>query len=480
MAAQRQQPDGATSDFGETNMTISDRLAQHVATVRYEDLPSSTIAAAKRLIIDTMGTAYAGAAEPGCAEMADTVLADGAAPHAWLWSGGQQTSVGGAALANGTFAAALDYDSLHFDGVLHPEIVTLPAALALGEREGCSGRDLIVAIAVGGDLMCRLAMSTDRNSAWFGTSTHGTFGAAAAAAVMLGLNVEQTRNALGLALCQASGTYQAVTEKTLAKRMQSAFAARNGALSAELARRGVTGPAQSIEGSAGFYAAFEPGNADILLADLGRRYETENTGIKKYPSCACNHAPVQAAIELSRDNSIPIESIERIRVRITPYMHRLIGGEFNPDANLQVAAQFSVKYSVACGLLRKGFKLADLDRGRVLEPRVRALAQRVEIEVDAVNSGFLQPATVFVQTNAGRFECTIDRVPGSSQAPLSDADVADKFQDCITHGAKAGREIDASLLFSNLSALEEIDDLAAMMAAVFKPDRRQKRAAGAD
>lgn len=461
-------------------MTISDRLAQHIASVRYEDLPPNTIAAAKRLIIDTIGTAYAGASEPGCAEMADTVLADDAAPQAWLWSGVQQTSVAGAALANGTFAAALDYDSLHFDGVLHPEIVTLPAALALGERENRSGRDLIAAIAVGGDLMCRLAMSTDRNSAWFGTSTHGAFGAAAAAAVMLGLTVEQARNALGLALCQASGTYQAVTEKTLAKRMQSAFAARNGVLSAELARRGVTGPAQSIEGSAGFYAAFEPGNVDILLADLGSHYETENTGIKKYPSCACNHAPVQAAIELGRAHAIVIDSIERIRVRITPYMHRLIGGEFNPDANLQVAAQFSVKYSVACGLLRKEFKLADLGRDRVLEARVRALAQKVEIEIDPVNADFLQPATVFVQTHAGSFERTIDRVPGSMQAPLSDADVAEKFQDCMAHGAKDARQIDASLLFENLSALEEIDNLAAMMAAVFKPDRRRKRAASVD
>lgn len=461
-------------------MAISDQLAQHIASVRYEDLPPGTIAAAKRLIVDTMGTAYAGAAEAGCVEVADTVLADGAAPHAWLWSGAQQTSAGGAALANGTFAAALDYDSLHFDGVLHPEIVTLPPALALGEREGRSGRDLIVAIAVGGDLMCRLAMSTDRNSAWFGTSTHGTFGAAAAAAIMLGLDVEQARNALGLALCQASGTYQAVTEKTLAKRVQSAFAARSGVLAAELARRGVTGPAQSIEGPAGFYAAFEPGDADILLADLGRRYETENTGIKKYPSCACNHAPVQAAIELGRDASIPIDGIERIRVRITPYMHRLIGGEFNPDANLQVAAQFSVKYSVACGLLRQEFKLADLGRERVLEPRVRALAQRVEIEVDAVNSDFLQPATVFVQTSGGSFERTIDRVPGSTQAPLSDADVAEKFWDCMAHGAKAGRQIDAGFLLESLSTLEDIDDLAAMMATVFEPDKRRKGAVGAE
>ncbi|MDF3074899.1 MAG: MmgE/PrpD family protein [Alphaproteobacteria bacterium] len=458
-------------------MAISDQLALHIASARYENLPQTAITAAKRLIVDTMGTGYAGATEPGCAEVTDMVLADGSAAHASLWSGGQQTSAVGAALANGTFAAALDYDSLHFDGVLHPEIVTLPAALAVGEREARSGRDLITAIVVGGDLMCRLALSTGRDSAWFGTSTHGTFGAAAACAVMLGLNKDQTRNAIGLALCQTSGTYQAAWEKTLAKRMQSAFAARNGVVAAELARRGITGPVASIEGKAGFYAAFEPGDADVLLADLGRRYETLNTGIKKYPSCGCNHAPVQAAIDLGRQGGIPLDSIERIRVRVTPYMHNLVGGEFDPTSNLQVAAQFSVKYSVACGLLRQEFKLADLGRERVLEPRVRALAERVEIEIDPVNTGFLQPATVFVQAGGSNFERTVDTVPGSMQAPLSDAEVAEKFHDCMSYGAVAGKAIDGVCLFESLSTLEEVDDLSQMMAAVFRPDYRKKHAA---
>ncbi len=453
-------------------MAITDRLAAHIASVRYEDLPPAVVAATKRLIMDTLGTGYAGGGEPGCAEVADTVLADGTAPHATLWSTGERTSVMGAALVNGTCAAALDYDSLHFDGVIHPEIVTVPAALALGEREGRSGRDLIKAVAVGGDLMCRLAMSTGRNSAWFVTSTNGTFGAAASAAIMLGLNQTQSREALGLALCQASGTIQAVLEKTLAKRMQSAFAARSGVLAAELARRDVTGPVEAIEGKAGYYAAFEAGDADILLADLGQNYETLNTGIKKFPSCACNHAAIQAAIDLARDHAIYLENPERIRVRITPYMQQVVGGAFDPSGDLQVAAQFSVKYSVACALLRRELVLSDLTRDRVLEPRVRALADRVEVELDPVNTGFLTPATVVVEAGGKVFERTVDAVPGSAQAPLSDREVANKFQDCMSYGRSRGTMIDASRLFDDLSALEEVENLNAMMSAVFAPARQ--------
>ncbi len=453
-------------------MAITDRLAAHIASMRYEDLPPAVIEATKRLIIDTLGTGYAGAGEPGCAEVADTVLADGAAPQATLWSTGERTSVMGASLVNGTCAAALDYDSLHFDGVIHPEIVTVPAALAIGERERRTGRDLITAVAVGGDLMCRLAMSTGRNSAWFVTSTNGTFGAAAASAIMLGLDREQSRDALGLALCQASGTIQAVLEKTLAKRMQSAFAARNGVLAAELARRGVTGPVEAIEGQAGYYAAFEAGDADRLLAGLGERYETLNTGIKKFPSCACNHAAIQASIDLGRSHGMEPESMDRVRVRITPYMQHVVGGDFDPSGNLQVAAQFSVKYSVACALLRHELVLSDLTRDRVLEPRVRALADRVEIEVDSANSGFLAPATVFVESGGKVFERTIDAVPGSAQAPLTDREVADKFQDCMSYGEAMGKTIDGARLFDDLSALEEVEDLNSMMSAVFAPAHR--------
>ena len=455
-------------------MAISDQLADHIVSMRYDDLPASAIDAARRLIIDTIGTGYAGASEPGCGEIADMVLVDGAAPRSTLWSTGQRTSAMGAALANGTFAAALDYDSLHFDGVIHPEIVTLPAALALGEREKRSGRDLIRAIVIGGDLMCRMAMSTGRNAAWFVTSTNGTFGAAAAASIMLGLDREQTRNALGLALCQAGGTIQAVLERTLAKRMQSAFASHSGMRAAELARRGVTGPVDAFEGPAGYYAAFEPGDAAALLDGLGQRYETLNTGIKKFPSCACNHAAIQASIELARDYDIVADELKRVHVKITPYMQQVVGGDFDPRGDLQVAAQFSVRYSVACALMRRELRLGDLMPERVLEPKVRALADRIEIELDGDNDGFLSPATVTVETAAGRVQRTVQAVPGSTQAPLSDGDVADKFYDCLSYGVAKGQPaIDGARLFANLSALETVADLNAMMAAVFQSPQKQ-------
>ena len=148
-------------------------------------------------------------------------------------------------------------------------------------------------------------------------------------------------------------------------------------------------------------------------------------------------------------------------------------------ALLQVAAQFSVRYSVACALMRRELKLGDLMPERVLQPEVRALADRIEIEVDEGNPGFLSPATVTVETGRGALRQTIDAIPGSAQAPLSDADVAEKFHDCMNYGAAMGRRIDSKRLFDGLSSLEQVDDLSQLMDAVFADARggRQARSA---
>ncbi len=441
-------------------MAIADQLADHLTSLRFEDLPGATIHAAKRLILDTLGAARAGAAEPGCAEVTAAVGAiEGTDGPCTVWSTGKRTTPAAAALINGTCAAALDYDSLHFDGIVHPEIVTLPAALALAEREGRSGRDLILAVVAGSDLMCRIALSTERNSPFFATSSAGAFGAAAAGGIALGLDRTQMRNALGLALCQSSGTLQAIVEKTLAKRMQSAFAARNGVYAAELARHGITGPAESLEGPGGYYTAFEAGDPAVLLEGLGKRFETGNIGIKKYPSCACNHAAIEAASRLVGANRLAAKDIKNVTVRITPYMNTLVGAPFDPSRNPQVAAQFSVQYSVAAVLARGNFKLADITPERVCDPEIGRLARSVTVEIDNRSDGMLTPASVRITAGDRVLEETIRAVPGSADAPLSDDEVMAKFRDCLGFGPAALPDARAKSLAEALAHLEQVERL---------------------
>ncbi len=450
-------------------MLIADRLARHLSALRFEQLPKDVVAAAKRLILDTLGTAWAGAGEAGCREALAVTESDGAAARSSIWAYGGGTSPAGAAFVNGTFAAALDYDSLHFKAITHPEIVTLPAALALGESHHRSGRDLLTAIVAGGDLMCRLALSTKRTSMWFPTSTNGAFGAAAAASLVLGQEREMIRNALGLALCQAGGTSQAVIERTLAKRMLSAFAARGGVHAAQLAGAGVTGPAEAFEGPGGFYSLFEDGNPDELLDGLGERFETLNTGIKKFPSCACNHAVIEGALRLMSKHSLAPDDVSSAVVRISPYMNAIVGAPYDPSNDAQVAAQFSVQYSVASAVRRGSVGLDDLTIKAALEPEVRALASQVRVEVDQGNPGLLAPATVILETAKGPCEEEVLAIPGSCDAPLSDEEVRDKFSDCVGRGPSPLSQGQAAKMMETVDQLEKLDDLSSFFDGIKSP-----------
>lgn len=451
-------------------MLIADRLADHLASLRFEDLEGSTIHAAKRLILDTLGVARAGSAEPGCAEVAAAVdAAEAGTGRSTVWSDGRKTSPAAAALINGACAAALDYDSLHFAAVVHPEIVVLPAALALAEREGRSGRDLILAVAAGGDLMCRLGLCAEGGSPWFATSTAGAFGAAAAAGIILGLDKQRMRHALGLALCQASGTSQAILERTLAKRIQSAFAARNGVYAAELARHGITAPAASIEGSAGYWAVFAAGDRTALLDGLGERFETANTGIKKFPSCACNHAAIQAVSRLTSAHRLRARDVKDVSVCITPFMNRLVGAPYDPSVDPQVAAQFSVQYSVATVLVRGGFSLADITPERARDPEVGRLARSIRVEVDNSDNGTLAPSTVRVAAAGRLLEETVRAVPGSADAPLTDEEVLAKFRDCLGFGPAAMPAARGEALAEAIIHLERVDRLDEVLPARLVP-----------
>ena len=445
-------------------MLISDQLARHLSALRFEQLPRDVVAAAKRLILDTLGTAWAGAGEAGCREALAVTESDGAAARASIWANGGGTSPAGAAFVNGTFAAALDYDSLHFEAITHPEIVTLPAALALGESHHRSGRDLLTAIVAGGDLMCRLALSTKRTSMWFPTSTHGAFGAAAAASVVLGQDREMIQNALGLALCQAGGTSQAVIERTLAKRMLSAFAARGGVHAAQLAGTGVTGPAEAFEGPGGFYSLFEDGNPDELLDGLGERFETLNTGIKKFPSCACNHAVIEGTLRLMSKHALAPDDVIDAVVRISPYMNTIVGAPYDPSNDAQVAAQFSAQYSVASAVRRGRVGLDDLTVEAARDPEVGALANQVRVEVDEGNQGLLAPATVILATADGRYKEEVLAIPGSADAALSDEDVRVKFTDCAARGPVPMSPTQANRMIDVVDELEKLDDLSMFFA----------------
>ena len=442
-------------------MTLSESIADFAVGTSYEDLPAPVVARAKDLILDTLAAAWAGTESTGSDDMFAMVTEEGGRADATIWGFGAKVPAAGAAFVNGVTAAALDYDSLHLSAMSHAAIVTLPVAFALAEREHLSGREFLTAFVVGHEVLCRLGLSTREFSGWFYTSMHGVFGGAVAGAMALRCDRSGVVNALGAALSHVGGTQQAIIEKSLTKRLQSAFAARNAVFCAQLARRGVVAPLEAFEGKFGFYAKYEKGDAAVVLDGLGSTWELLATMFKKFPSCGCNHAAIEAALQLRAEHGIAVSDIEQVEAVISPFMARLVAAPYSPVGNPQIAAQFSVQYSVASALLRGRLGVVEILPAAALDETVRAFAHRVRVVIDeSKTDAAVMSAMVRIRLRSGT---AIDReivdLPGSATNPLTAADLQAKFVECTALGVSPLSPTQASALAARVQGIEDMTDM---------------------
>jgi 2-methylcitrate dehydratase PrpD len=441
-------------------LTITETLAAHVAAARPARIPEAVTHATRQFVLDTVAVAWAGAAAPGGRALREQIAADGGTPEATLWAWGDRFPAAAAAFVNGVSAAALDYDSVYEAGSVHADVVVVPAAWAMAERTHASGAEFLAAVALGTDIACRLGKASRTNSGWFYTSLAGVFGAAAACARLMKLDTEGIANAMGFALSHAGGTQQALLEKTDAKRMQSAFAARAGLFCAQLAATGASAPREALEGTYGYFRKYQDCDADVLLAGLGESWENTRAAIKKYPSCTANHPPVETAIALAEELAIGADDVTEVEVTLSPFAHRLVGGAFEPAANPQVAAQFSIQYSLACALSRRRLGVADIGRVAVLDPAVGALARKVKVVVDEANKGKFAPANLLVTTvRHGRVRREAPHVPGTPEHPLTAAEHRAKVLDCLDSGPQRLAGDAAARLIERIGNVGSVDDM---------------------
>ncbi|SLN64004.1 MmgE/PrpD family protein [Oceanibacterium hippocampi] len=415
-----------------------DANARLAAFTALDDLSGLTPAGwetATRQIADTVAVGWAGSAADGVAEATELVLAEGGRPAARIWGRGERVSAAQAAFVNGVAAAALDFDSVHQSSLLHPAAITVPIALALGADIGASGERIVQAHIVGSEVMSRVSLATPRRSNWFTPSIYGIFGATATAARLLGLSAEQTHNAFGLALAQTSGTKQAIFEPALAKRFQTAFAIRAGLLAAQLAERGVTGARRYLDGAAGLFALYEEGSPTAVVEGIGTAFVFDQAVIKKYPACLCTHVVIDAARRLKEQHRIDLDDTASIGITVTDYMHRLIGGPYDPGRDPQVAAQFSAAYAAVCALDGGGMTLADIEPGKAAAAERVRRAQAIEVGIFDDLKGHVAPATVSITLKGGEnFSLHVADVPNAAFGDDADAALRLKALDCLGRG----------------------------------------------
>jgi 2-methylcitrate dehydratase PrpD len=451
-----------------TAPSLTQRLAEYVATTRYEAIPPSAIETAKLYLLDTLAVAWAGSDAPGCQEAHALMVDEGGRSDATAWAYGGKLPAASAAFINGMSSSALDYDSLYQDASVHINIAVLPAALAIAEREHVSGRDFLTALIVGSDIAGRFGGASRHPPRGFHyTGVFGTFGAAAAAAKLLRLDALTTRHALGLAFMQVAGTQQANIEPSLSKRLLSAFAARSGVNAALLAQRGITSPAHAIEGKFGLYSLYQDGDGERLIEGLGKRFESERLTMKKFPSCGCNHTSIQGMLDLVRGHDLKPDDVESIEVTVSPYMDRIVGGPYDPSSDPQVAAQFNLRYSVACVLVRRRLGLAEIEADAAHDPEINRHIPKVSLKINPELKSSRGPVVIRMRTRThGELTCRVDHVPGGAEAPLAESEVREKLDDCLRLGVKPLRDGTINMLLERTRQLDTFSDMSQFFAGI--------------
>src|SRR5947209_15897309 len=205
-----------------------------------------------------------------------------------------------AALLNANMGHALDFDdTLDTGGSIHPGVSVLGAVLSISDSLGnVTGTELLLAVALGLDVSCRIALASTLDRGWHRTAAMGVFGATAAAGKLMDLSADQMLHAFGIAYSHAAGNRQCILDGALTKRMQAGQAASAGVFSAVLAPTGFTGARNIFNGRFGFLELYQPNgyDASVLLRDLGTDYRGEALSYKPYPCGRPLHAAIDAAL----------------------------------------------------------------------------------------------------------------------------------------------------------------------------------------
>jgi 2-methylcitrate dehydratase PrpD len=301
------------------------QLADYIEATRYEHVPAHVIAAIKKSFLDTIGAGIAGRSTEIGRIVSDMARENGGREEATLWTQGDRVPAAEAAFANAVMARCRELDDVHEGSPRvgmghggHVNVMLVPAALATVEslRGPTSGKDLIAALAVGGDLIPRLRMAAGNAGrlGWEGP-TLAPFGVVATVAKLRGFDRTATASALGTAYAHCAGNILSTSDGTWDVWLNAGIAARSGMVSAELARRGHKGARAPFLGSSGLYPLYFRGeyHADALLSALGKEFESGNVSIKPYSSCKATHHAIYTLQTMMARHGIDEYAIDRIR-----------------------------------------------------------------------------------------------------------------------------------------------------------------------
>ena len=451
-----------------------DRLVRHVATTRFQDLPAAAVTAVKTFCLDTIGVSVAGTSARYAAETHAAVCQWGNGDEATVLGSSSRLPAGAAAMVNAFHAHNQEFDCVHEAAVVHPLTTIQSAALAVAERAGgVAGRELILALALGVDVATSIGMAAKTGLRFFRPATAGVFGATAAAGKLAGLDAVGLKNALGLAYAQNAGTMQSHVEGGPALALQMGFAAAAAVRAVDLARAGMPGPHDVLEGPFGYFRLYE-GEWDLepVWAELGTVWRVTQLSHKPFPTGRAAHGGLDGILQLRAAHGLRADDVTRLTLAAPPLIHQLVGRSAKPGMDVTYA-RLCFQYVGALALLNGGVDIGDFGPESLAEPRVHDLARRIELVADGnADPNALAPQAVTVYPKDGRtLRVDVPHTLGSPERPLSREQHLAKFRRCWSGGIRPLSDEAANRLIHLIDSLDELGNTNEIV-ALTRPEAR--------
>ncbi len=433
--------------------TYTEDFAKCISEVQFKDLPSTTVHAAKRGLLDWLGCALVGSTHPTPGILLDTLLENGPSAQSIVLGKKQRLTFLDAALVNGQMGHILDFDDTHMGGVvLHASSPTLSALMSESQRKKTSATDFLLAYVCGFEAGVRVGQSSPDHHAggWHLTGTLGHFAAGVAVGKLIGLDAQQLTHAMGIAGTQASGMQQ--NRGTMCKSFHAGRAASNGLLAARLALKGFNSSQEIVEGKRGFSRIYSArSQPEKMVEQLGVLWEIDRNGFKPYACGVVLHPAIDAMIEFHRLRACALDEIEQIDVTVHPLVVSITGTQA-PTTGLH--SKFSIYHSVAIALVDGQAGLRQYSDERVMDPLVEQVRQKIKVHVDA--SLGRDQAKARIAFKGQQRDVFIEHATGTVDYPMSDEDLEGKF---LSNARDALGEEKAKALARMIWRLESLEDM---------------------
>lgn len=451
------------------NLSIAEKLAEFAVELSFRNLPNNVVYAAKQRLLDTLGCAIGGY-DGKASKIVRRLIGDMAEKgKATIIGSGAETTSPNATLANGVMVRILDFNDVYLGrDATHPNEPVIPPALAVGEEKHVNGKELITAIVLGYEVDMRFAEvafhGIDKRG-WSQTATLGQYVTPIVAGKLMGFDVNQMANAIGISGCHnvsLGGVWYG--KVTMMKQILNAFSAQSGVVAAQLAEKGFTGPKRIIEGEKGFCEAVA-GECDLtkLTGDLGKEYKIVHSWIKMYSCCLRSHTAIDATLALVKEHNLKVEGVKNVRVKTYKIAFEEVTGPSKYKPSSISEAQFSMPYCLASAIKYMNVGPNQFTQDKINDQDILDLASKIEIETDQELESLYPdklPAVVEIETKQGmKLIRQMDYQKGHSHNPVTGEEIQNKFTNLTSKSMKEKQIMDIVNLIDNLEKVEDVNEL---------------------